>query len=188
MSEVSRAAKVGLMTVALAAALYGSYRFVSRDSGTSGGYRVHAYLPDVTGIAPRSRVMTSGIQVGYIDRLSLEKGMARVDIKMRPEYPLYEDAAVGRRATSLIGESIIVLAPGTEGKSRIPDEGEITHYIEEPSIQSLQGQVADILKDVKTVTNSLSNTVGSDRGQEQIERILKNLAEAIEQLNGTVKE
>jgi len=56
MSEVSRAAKVGLMTVALAGALYGGYRFVSRDTGTSGGYRVHAYLPDVTGIAPRSRV------------------------------------------------------------------------------------------------------------------------------------
>ncbi len=188
MSEVTRAAKVGLMTVALAAALYGGYRFVSRDTGTTGGYRVHAYLPDVTGIAPRSRVMTSGIQVGYIDRLSLEKGMARVDIKMRPEFPLYEDAAVGKRATSLIGESIIVLAPGTEGKPRIPDEGEVRFYIDEPTIQSLEGQVSDILKDVKTVTNTLKNTVGSDRGQDQIERILKNLAEVIEQLNETVKE
>src|SRR5262249_60184262 len=109
MSEVTRAAKVGLMTAVLAGALYGSYRFVSRDTGTSGGYRVHAYLPDVTGIAPRSRVMTSGIQVGYIERLSLEKGKARVDIKMRPEFPLYDDAAVGRRATSLIGDSTIIL-------------------------------------------------------------------------------
>src|SRR5580704_11851013 len=126
MSELTRAAKVGGMTLALAAALYRGYRFVSRDTGTSNGYRVHAFLPDVTGIAPRSRVMTAGIQVGYIDRLSLENGMARVDIKMRPEFPLYEDAAVGRRATSLIGESLIVLTPGTEGRPRIPDEGEIT--------------------------------------------------------------
>jgi phospholipid/cholesterol/gamma-HCH transport system substrate-binding protein len=107
---------------------------------------------------------------------------------MRPEFPLYEDAAVGKRATSLIGESIIVLAPGTEGKQRIPDEGEVRFYIDEPTIQSLQGQVADILKDVKAVTNTLKNTVGSDRGQDQIERILKNLAEVIEQLNATVKE
>jgi phospholipid/cholesterol/gamma-HCH transport system substrate-binding protein len=187
-SEVSRAAKVGLMTVGLAGALYGGYRFVSRDTGTSGGYRVHAYLPDVTGIAPRSRVMTSGIQVGYIERLSLEKGKARVDIKMRPEFPLYDDAAIGRRATSLIGESIIILAPGTEGKARIPDEGEVRRYIEEPDIQAIQAQVSDILKDVKTVTGTLKNTVGSDRGQDQIEKILKNLAEVTETLNETVKE
>lgn len=188
MSDVSRAAKVGLMTVGLAGALYGGYRFVSRDTGTSGGYRVHAYLPDVTGIAPRSRVMTSGIQVGYIERLSLEKGKARVDIKMRPEFPLYDDAAIGRRATSLIGESIIILAPGTEGKARIPDDGEVRRYIEEPDIQALQAQVSDILKDVKTVTGTLRNTVGSDRGQDQIEKILKNLAEVTETLNETVKE
>ncbi len=188
MSEVSRAAKVGVMTLALAGAGYVGYRFVSRDTGTSGGYRVHAYLPDVIGIAPRSRVMVSGIQVGYIDRLSLEKGMARVDVKMRPEFPLYDDAAVGKRATSLIGESIIVLTPGTEGRPRIPDEGEITHYIDEPTIQSLEGQISDILKDVKAVTQSLKSTVGSDRGQEQIAQILKNVAEVTEQLNAAVKE
>lgn len=188
MADVTRAAKVGVMSVALAGALYGGYAFISRDTGTSGGYHVHAYMPDVTGIAPRSRVMTSGIQVGYIEKLSLEKGMARIDIKMRPEYPLYTDAAIGRRATSLIGESIIVLTPGTEGSPRIPNEGEVTHYISEPDIASLEAQVADILKDVKTVTNSLKNTVGSDNGQEQIAKILKNLADVTEQLNETVKE
>jgi phospholipid/cholesterol/gamma-HCH transport system substrate-binding protein len=176
------------MTLALVVAGTMLYRFVSRDTGTSSGYRVHTYLPDVTGIAPRSRVMISGIQVGYIDRLSLENGMARVDIKMRPEFVLYEDAAVGKRATSLIGESLIVLANGTEGRPRIPDEGEITHYMDEPTIQSIQGQIADILKDVKTVTNSLKETVGSNKGQEQIAQILKNVAEVTEQLNEAVKE
>jgi phospholipid/cholesterol/gamma-HCH transport system substrate-binding protein len=188
MSEVTRAAKVGGMTFALVAAGIFAWRFVASDTGTNKGYRVHAYLPDVTGIAPRSRVMIAGIQVGYIDRLSLEKGMARVDVKMRPDYPLFEDAAIGRRATSLIGESIIVLTPGTEGRKPIADDGEITHYIDEPTIQSLESQIADILKDVKGVTQSLKATVGSDRGQEQIAQILKNIAEVTEQLNETVKE
>lgn len=188
MAEISRAAKVGVMTVALGGALYGGYRFVARDTGTGGGYRVHAYLPDVTGIAPKSRVTISGIQVGYVDRLSLEKGQARVDIKMRPEFPLYEDAAIARRSTSLIGESILVLAPGTEGRPRIPNEGEITHFIEEPTIQSIEGQISEVLKDVKAVTATLRETVGTQQGQEQIATVLKNLAEVTEQLNETVRE
>lgn len=188
MAEFTRAAKVGAMTLALAGAAYGGFRFVAPGAGTENGYRVHAYLPDVTGIAPRSRVLVSGIQVGVVDRLSLENGMARIDIRMKPEFPLFDDAAIGKRASSLIGESLIVLAPGTEGKTRIPNEGEITHYIDEPTIQSLQSQVADILKDVKAVTAALKGSVGNDKGQEQIGQILKNLADVTEQLNETVKE
>src|SRR5262245_40698031 len=135
MAEFSKAAKVGLMTIVLVGAGYGAYRFVSRDTGTEGGYRVWAVLPDVTGVAPRSRVMISGIQVGVVDRISLDNGLARVDVKMNPDTPLYDDAAIGRRATSLIGEYFIVLTPGTEGKPQIPDNGQITHYIQEPAVQ-----------------------------------------------------
>ena len=149
---------------------------------------VSAYMPDMTGVAPQSRVMISGIQVGVVDRIWLDEGKARVDIKMRPDVPLYVDAAIGKRATSLIGEYYIVLTPGTEGLERIPDGGWILNYIDEPSLQSLQGQVSDILKDVKAVTESLKNTVGSNQGQDQIAKILKNLAEVTEQLNATVKE
>ena len=188
MAEVTRSAKVGALVVLMGGALYLGYGFISRTDGAGGGYRVWAHLPDVTGIAPKSRVTISGIQVGYIDRISLDKGQARIDIKMKPDYPLYDDAAIGKRATSLIGESVIVLAPGTEGKPQIPDGGEIKYYIDEPSIQSLQGQIKEILEDVKKVTASLANTVGTDRGQEQIAKILQNLAEVTEQLNEAVKE
>jgi phospholipid/cholesterol/gamma-HCH transport system substrate-binding protein len=188
MAEVSKAAKVGVMTILLAGAAYGGLRFVSRDGGAGSGYRVWATMPDVTGVAPKSRVMVSGIQVGIVDKISLYNGEARIDIKMNPEIPLYEDAAIGKRAASLIGESFVVLAPGTEGKPRIPDEGRITAYIEEPSVQSLQGQIADVLKDVKAVTESLKNTVGSDNGQERIAEILQNLAEVTQELNDTVRE
>jgi phospholipid/cholesterol/gamma-HCH transport system substrate-binding protein len=188
MAEVTKAAKVGAMTLVLAGAAYGGYGFVSRDAGTQNGYRVWATLPDATGVAPKSRVMISGIQVGVVDRISLYNGEARIDIKMNPEVPLFEDAAIGKRATSLIGESFVVLAPGTEGKPRIPDEGRITVYIEEPSVQSLQGQIAEVLGDVKSVTESLKNTVGSQSGQDQIARILENLTDVTQELSETIKE
>jgi phospholipid/cholesterol/gamma-HCH transport system substrate-binding protein len=179
-----------MMSIVLAGAAYGGYRFVSRDAAVGNGYSVWALLPDVTGIPPKSRVTISGIQVGIIDEIKLdeESGKARIVLRMKPDVALYEDASVGRRATSLIGESIIVLAPGTKGRTQIPDGGQIRYYIDEPTIESLQAQVSDILKDVKEVTETLKNTVGSDDGQAQIQKILKNLADVTEQLNDTVKE
>src|SRR5688500_5605552 len=104
MPEISRAAKVGAMAIVLIIATIVGYRFISRATGTSGGYMVYAYLPDMTGVAPQSRVMISGIQVGVVDRIWLDEGKARVDVKMSPGVKLYEDAAIGKRATSLIGE------------------------------------------------------------------------------------
>jgi phospholipid/cholesterol/gamma-HCH transport system substrate-binding protein len=49
-------------------------------------------------------------------------------------------------------------------------------------------QVRDILSDVKAVTGTLKETVGSDKGQQQIGEILRNVAEATEQLNATIRE
>src|SRR5688572_6294996 len=108
MAEISKAAKVGLMSVALLGAAYGGYRFVSRDAAVGSGYEVWALLPDVTGIPPKSRVTISGIQVGIVDEILLDEttGKARIILRMKPDVPLYEDAAIGRRATSLIGESL----------------------------------------------------------------------------------
>ncbi len=188
MADVTRAAKVGAMVLVMSGAVVFGYRFVSRETGTSGGNRVHAFLPDVTGVAPQSRVMVSGIQVGVVDRISLEKGQARIDIKMRPDVPLFVDATIGKKAASLIGEYYIVLTPGTEGKEVIPDGGEITGRISEPTIDSIQAQIAEVLVDIKEVTSSLKNTVGSQEGQDQISDILRNLAEVTEQLNQTVRE
>src|SRR3954466_3845846 len=113
-SDFSRAAKVGLLVVLLTIAIIFGYRFISRETGTGGGYKVYAYLPDMTGVAPQSRVMISGIQVGVVDKIWLDHGRARVDVKMNPDTVLWDDAAIGKRSTSLIGEYYVVLTPGTE--------------------------------------------------------------------------
>ncbi|MFO0589938.1 MAG: MlaD family protein [Polyangiaceae bacterium] len=181
------------MAVVLAAALVFGYRFISRETGTGGGYYVWAYVPDATGIAPHSRVLIGGIQVGVIDRIWLDQGKPRIDVKMNPEIKLYEDAAMGKRATSLIGEYFITLAPGTEGRREVrcakpdpcpPEEGQIHFFMDEPSIQSLQNQIADILKDIKKV----SETISQDTSRKDIKDILENLASVTKELNETVKD
>ena len=188
MAEFGKAAQVGLMVVALGGAAIFAFRFVSPTAGTSGGYTVHAYLPDVMGVAPHSRVNIQGIQSGVVDRIWLDQGRARIDVKMKPEVKLYDDAVIGKRASSLIGESFIALIPGTEGHRELKDGDEVTHILDEPGIQTLENQVSEILKDVKTVTESLRGSVGTKSGQDDIAAILRNLAEVTESLNQTVKE
>lgn len=176
------------MTLALVAALVVGYRFVSRSAGTGDGYTVWATLPDVSGVAPRSRVLISGVQVGVVERIALVDGAARVDLRIRPGVVLHEDATVGRRATSFIGEYFVVLTPGTEGTPALSDGGQIVKRLDDASLESLQVQLRDILLDVKDVTRAVRTSVGSEEGQRRLETILLNLADLTGSLSATVRE
>lgn len=179
------------MTIALITALYSGYRFISRSAGTEDGYLVWALLPDVTGVAPRSRVMVSGVQVGMVEKIRLDEksGKPRVDIRMRPSFKLYRDATVGKRASSFIGEYYVVLTPGTTAPGReLKNNDRITNMMEVTNFDTLQEQARDIMKDVREVTKTLKATVGSTNGQKRIDSILKDLAGIMAELNATVRE
>lgn len=188
MAEWTRAARVGAFAVLATSVGFGAWRFVNQTSGTAGGYVVHVDLHDAIGLAPQSRVMMAGIPVGTIQSIRLERGLARVDIKVMPGVTLYEDAAVGKRSASLLGEYYLQLAPGTEGLKALKHGDRITHVLENPTTDQIMTDLAAIADRVKVVTESLANTIGTPDGEADIRAILNNLASATEALNETVRE
>ena len=103
MAEWTRGARVGLFVVVCVGAGYAIWRFINPAAGSSGGYTVHAYLNDAAGLASYSRVMIAGIPIGTVQSIRLEKGKARVDVKVRPDVPLHKDATLAKRSSSLLG-------------------------------------------------------------------------------------
>ena len=130
MRRFTLAAKVGAFTVVMVVAGYLIYSFVSKTEGARGGYGVFVRMNDASGIAKHSQVKIAGIGVGHIDVIRLDAGRARIEVKMNPDVPLYEDAAVTKASSSLLGEYYLSLAPGTEGKRRLKDGDEIKIVID----------------------------------------------------------
>ena len=60
---------------------------------------------------------------------------------MMPEHALYQDAAIGKKSTSLIGEYLIVLTPGTSGKKKLGDGDQIRNLIQGATIEGIQEQI-----------------------------------------------
>jgi phospholipid/cholesterol/gamma-HCH transport system substrate-binding protein len=133
-------------------------------------------------------VRIAGIPVGSIHGVRLEGDRARIDIRMDPEVPLYDDAAVTKVASSLLGEYYLAIAAGTEGRRQLKDGDRILHVNEAASTDQLMRELADIARDVKKVSESLAATVGTDQGREDIKKTLENLAQVTEALNQTVRE
>jgi phospholipid/cholesterol/gamma-HCH transport system substrate-binding protein len=188
MREWTKAAKVGLFVLVVAGASFFIYRFVSRSTGTSGGYGVFAELKDATGLAPQSRVLMAGINVGTLKSIRLDRGMARVDIVMFPDVVLHEDATVAKRSASILGEYFLALTPGTEGKPSLHEGDQIQIVIEAASTDQIISDLARIADRVKLVSENLANTIGSPEGQADMRNTLKNLAAVTDALNQTVRE
>jgi phospholipid/cholesterol/gamma-HCH transport system substrate-binding protein len=187
MAKLTQAAKVGAFVIAMGGASYLVYRTVSKEVGGGSGYVVHAYLADATGLAPHSRVTMAGIPVGSIQKISLEGGRARVDVRVAGDVALNQSARLGVKSASLLGENIIVLTPGT-GEPKKKDGDEIEVIPEGRTFDNLKEQMGRIADLVEKVAAQLAATIGSDQGREQLKTILKNLTEATEAINLTVRE
>src|SRR5579883_3176165 len=188
MAKLTQAAKVGIFVILSGGAVYAVYRTVSKTVGGGGGYTVHAYIKDATGLANHSRVTIAGIPVGSIDAIKLENGMARVDVRVSGDVQLYENATAGKRSASLLGESVIVLTPGTEDRRKLKDGDEIHIIVEQASTDQIIDEVKEIADRIKEVANQLAKSIGTEKGGRNIEAILQNLADATDALNKTIRE
>lgn len=184
----TQAAKVGLFVALTGAAAYGIYRFVSPQVAGGAGYTVHAYIHDATGLAPRSRVTIAGIPVGSLDSIRLENGAARLDVKVRNDVALYDNATLGKKSASLLGESVVVLTPGTPDNRKLHDGDEIHIIVEQTNPGDIMDEVKEIADSVKAVAAQLANSIGTPQGGENMRLILQNLADATDALNQTIRE
>jgi phospholipid/cholesterol/gamma-HCH transport system substrate-binding protein len=188
MAKFTQAAKVGLFVIASAGMVFIVVRTVSKETGSGKGYVVHAVIKDATGLAPHSRVAIAGIPIGTLKDIVLDNGAARVDVQVNGDVPLYTNATLGKKSASLLGESVIVITPGTIDQPRLHDGDEIKNVIEPASTDQIMADVARIADRVKVVAEQLANAVGSEQGGKNMQAILQNLSDATDAMNRTVRE
>ncbi|MFO0570029.1 MAG: MlaD family protein [Polyangiaceae bacterium] len=188
MNRFTTAAKVGLFAIVTVVAGFFIFKFVSKRTAGTDGYVVWALLNDATGVPKNSQVKVAGIPIGQVESIRLQDGKARIDIRIRADVPLYEDAAVAKVSSSLLGEYFLAVAPGTEGKPQLQNGDRINAVVEAATTDQILKDVADITKQVKKVADSLAGSIGTKKGEENLKDTLQNLAEVTEALNQTVRE
>jgi phospholipid/cholesterol/gamma-HCH transport system substrate-binding protein len=188
MAARTQAAKVGLFVALTGAAAYGIYRFVSPTVSGGGGYTVHAFIHDATGLAPRSRVTIAGIPVGSLESIKLEHGEARLDVRVKNDVALYDNATLGKKSASILGESVIVLTPGTPDNRQLHDGDEIRVIVEQTTPGEIMDEVKEIADSVKLVAAQLAASIGTEQGGQNMRLILQNLADSTDALNKTIRE
>ena len=182
------ATKVGVLVMVALIATWAVYRFVDERGDASKGYRVWTLFDDAQGLVPKSRVVVAGIPVGSIERIRLWGSRARVDIRINKDVPLYRDARVSKQNASILGESMLVLYPGTVGQPRLQDGERIHNAQQSAGTGEILENVNETVKSVRQVAAQFERAFGNDEAGDRMSKALRDLSEALEGVNHMIAE
>jgi phospholipid/cholesterol/gamma-HCH transport system substrate-binding protein len=129
LTRLTTAAVIAIAIAAVALAV----RAKMPSAHVGGQFRTYAMFRDASRLAVGAAVVIAGVQVGVIDKLTIEGELARIDLRLRDGLELPADSFATRRADSLFGDSYIELIPccGEGSAVRLLRSGEpITHVVE----------------------------------------------------------
>lgn len=188
MGETWRSARVGLMVLAGAFAVFAVYRYVQEDAAGGDSVEYYALFADAQGLISKSQVVVAGIPVGTIEDITLENGRARVTMRIDEDVPIFTDSGVSLRSVSLLGEKMLEIYPGTTGGTPLPEGSEITVAGEAVGAADVMATVNDVAENIRAVTEQLARQFGNDEAGDRMGSALENLSEALEGVNRTIQQ
>jgi len=105
---------VGLFVlVGLAAVAYLSVQVGGLQGPT--GFRLYATFDETGGLTPRSPVVISGVEVGYVASIDLDDDLrARIEFDIDPRVELPVDTSASIMTQGVLGNKFVALEPGGE--------------------------------------------------------------------------
>jgi phospholipid/cholesterol/gamma-HCH transport system substrate-binding protein len=159
------------------------------------GYRVYTLVESATGLDKNSPVRIAGVQVGRVESIVLEKTKAKVALLMNKGVQIPAGSKVYVRSTGLLGEKHIEIIPGAETEM-VQANGLLEEGGPSVDVDRVLQQLSSIGGDIQSVTQSLRNTLGGEKGEQAIQTIvtetretmanLKSITQTIDRGEGTL--
>ena len=190
MRSISTEAKVGLFVlVALIVVAFMSLKVSQQGFGTEKGYLISAVFDNVAGLEKKgASVQMAGVEIGKVEAIRLKDGKALVTMRIFPDIKLPADVTASIRTQGLLGVKYIEIASSPALAASQPGQylkegDQIRNTAHAADVDRLLNQASLAIDDIKTITASLSRTIGSTEGEENIRRMIANMRDLTENLN-----
>ena len=184
MRSLTTELKVGLLILGgLGLIVYSSVVVTGWRPGMGDSYQVGIVFDNAAGLMPGTPAQVAGIKVGQVERIDLEEGRALVTLSIQRQYPLRRDARATIRSLGILGDKYIELTLGSPGQAPLLNGERIVFTTQGRDLDSLVEGVSVILEDIRTVTASLRDALGTTEGRRRLNNILEQVALATEDLS-----
>ncbi len=172
---------LGAASLAVVAGLVGHRKFADDQT-----YAVTAVFDDATGLGPKSRIQIAGLEVGEVERIELTPdAKARAVLRLRKDIVLHDDARVTKRASSLLGDHLLDLFPGSVAKPVLPPGAEVRRVTRQPGVEEVFEALSEVTRDIGEVTRGLKGML-VDEGDGGVRDMVRHMNEVVAGLDRTL--
>lgn len=178
--------KVGsLMLVALATMAFLVMRIENIGSlGAADSYIMNVRFADAAGIRTDDPAYLAGVLVGHVAavNLNMADGTAEVQLRLRNDVQLREDAVAIVGSSGMLGDRMLQLHPGNPDLPVVPPGGWIVGG-DPVSLDQMVTVIASIARNLDATTESISRVLGTEAGEASLREILANVEGVTAQLD-----
>lgn len=137
-------------------------------------YSLEAILDSASGLNKDSDVRLAGVRIGQVESIRLENGRAVAVMSIRQDVQLPVGSRVKVVAKGILGDKYLEILPAEPGGDTI-QAGTSLESDKAVSVDDIMSIVYSVAENLDKITESLRNTVGTRKGEQQIADILENI-------------
>lgn len=145
----------------------------------------YVYFASITGVSEKSEVRMAGVKIGEVKKIELDRYRAKVTVDLFGAYNIPDDSVAKVQGKGLLGEKFLEIEPGAS-TAFVPNGGELVRSVSPANLDDIVSKLGSALDDVKSVTESLRDSLGTSDGKQGLKSIISNLAVLSEDLRSVV--
>jgi len=155
--------------------------------GKERGYLVNILFDSAAGLDKSAPVRVAGVHVGYVEKVILEEGKARVTFRLPPDIVIYKDSKAYLKSEGFLGEKYVEITQGTRGTPKVEPNGVIEQGAPPVDVEQVLSKVSGLGDDIKEVVGPVKDLVKS-MDPKKVEGMIANLDKFSGQLEGLAKD
>lgn len=124
------------------------------------GYRLYVRFDDISGLDEQSRIKVAGVDAGIVEKISLEKGKAKLTLLISPDIEVYKDAVASLKMSGLLGDRYIFLTTGTPEMGLLQNGDTIANAVPAADFDTLANQLSSVANSISALTENVRNVFG----------------------------
>ena len=137
------------------------------------GFHVTAYFKEAEGIEPGNPIHYAGVDVGMVDRISIENGEAVLNLRLYNDTKIPRDANFSIQTSSVMGGRFIKASGGHQDRGDL-EEGMTVQGQATPGIDAAMDKMDKLMASAQTMLDGINTIVGDPAAQRNMRNSINN--------------
>ena len=186
MRGLSTELKVGLFALLVITIMtFMTFKVGGLDWMKEEGNIYYVYFKNIAGLDEKTKLKIAGVDAGFIKKIELHKGVAKMTVRVQKEVRMFSDASASIKATGLLGDKYLEIKPGSK-EPALKNGDTIQDVLEIVDIDDMVRKLSKVSENISTLAIALNEALGTEDAKRSLRETVSNLSNITANLNETI--